>query len=166
MTKAVQQRLTTPVRLVSALALRRRHRHRALLTAVLADVDEGAESALELAYLRDVERAHGLPRGNRQRSRLGLAYLSDVGYDDYQLLVELDGRDGHLDVGRFRDMQRDNRFAVRAWLTLRYGWFDVVDRPCLVSVQVATALRDRGWTGLFRRCRRCARVPDALLDIA
>ena len=160
-TKAVQQRLTTADRLVAALGHRRRHRHRALLTALLCDVADGAESALELAYLRDVERPHGLPRGNRQRSRLGLPYCSDVGYDEHDLLVELDGRDGHRDVGRFRDMQRDNRFAVRAWLTLRYGWFDVVHHPCSVAAQVATALRDRGWAGDFARCRRCLRVPEA-----
>jgi hypothetical protein len=47
-----------------------------------------------MRFLHDVERPHGLPRGDRQQSRRGLPYASDVGYDDYQLLVELDGRKG------------------------------------------------------------------------
>ena len=33
---------------------------------VLGDVASGAESTMEVSYLRDVERAHGLPRGRRQ----------------------------------------------------------------------------------------------------
>lgn len=162
-TKAVQDRLTTPERLLSSLEHRMRHRHRAVLRAILLEVADGANSALELTYCRDVERAHGLPRAQRQKSRLRLPYQSDVGYDEYQLLVELDGRDGHQGSGRFRDMWRDNRFALRAWLTLRYGWFDVVDRPCLVALQVWSALAERGWPQPFQRCSRCRNVPEAEL---
>jgi hypothetical protein len=121
---------------------------------------EGAESPLELTYLRDVERPHGLPRGRRQKSRLGLRYVSDVGYDEWALLLELDGRDGHAEEGRFRDRRRDNAFALRALLTLRYGWYDVTDKPCAVAWQVATVLRARGWLGDFRRCGRCRALSD------
>lgn len=157
-TKAVQLRRTRPDRIAALLAARSAHPHRALLTGLLSDVAEGVESPLELAYFRDVERAHGLPRGNRQRSRRGLPYLTDVGYDDFGLLVELDGRIGHEGEGRFRDMWRDNEFAVEQLATLRYGWFDVVDRPCAVNGQVVQALQQRGWLGTPRRCRRCANV--------
>jgi hypothetical protein len=115
----------------------------------------GAESPLEVTYLRDVERARGLPPGARQISHTGLPYCSDVSYEKYLLLVELDGRVGHLDTGRFRDMERDNQFALRHYLTLRYGWFDVVHRPCQVAGQVAAALVNRGWTGSPRRCPQC-----------
>ena len=44
------------------------------------EVANGANSALELSFARKVERPHGLPRGRRQKSRLGLPYQSDVGY--------------------------------------------------------------------------------------
>ena len=125
---------------------------------MLSDVAKGVESPLELRYLRDVERAHGLPEGQRQRYRGGLRHRTDVSYDEFAVLVELDGRLGHEGAGRFRDMRRDNDFALRALLTLRYGWPDVVDRPCEVAFQVATVLADRGWTGLFGRCHRCERV--------
>ena len=111
-TKAVQSRLTTTSRLHEHLEHRARHRHRALLTDLLADVADGAESALELLYLRTVERAHGLPRGNRQSTHAGLPYYRDVRYDEFGVLVELDGRAGHEGVSRFRDMNRDNRHAL------------------------------------------------------
>ncbi len=160
LTRAVQRRLTTGERIVDELALRARHRHRALVRDILSEVADGVESPLELAYLRDVERAHGLPRGRRQKSRVGLAHVSDVGYDDWALLLELDGRDGHIEEGAFRDRRRDNAFAVRALLTLRYGWYDVTDNPCAVAWQVATVLRSRGWPGEFRRCGRCRTLAE------
>jgi len=159
-TKAVQARRTTPRRLLAALNDRSRHRHRRLLADVLGDVAAGAESPLEMKYLHDVERPHGLPHGNRQQRRQGLPYVSDVGYDEFRVLVELDGRTGHEGVGRFRDMNRDNQFALIEWITLRYGWYDVVYRPCLVAFQVAGALVARGWNDLPMRCSKCIGASD------
>lgn len=157
-TRAAQQRLVTAPRLLADLSERRAHPQRKLLVELLGDVEEGVESGLELHYLRDVERAHGLPKGRRNRYRGGLRYRTDVGYDDYLLLVELDGRLGHEGEGRFRDYRRDNDFAVRSLMTLRYGWYDVVDLPCEVAFQVAPVLMARGWDGVPTRCRRCRRV--------
>jgi hypothetical protein len=119
LTTAVQSRRTTAGRLLTALADRPRQRHRALITSLLDDVAAGAQSFLELRYLNDVERPHGLPRGRRQvRSRDGRS-IRDVLYDEYDLVVELDGRLGHEGLGRFRDMWRDNLAALDALLTLR-----------------------------------------------
>jgi very-short-patch-repair endonuclease len=159
-TTAVQRRLTTPTRLSQTMAARRRQRHRGLIANLIDDVTVGAESPLEMYYLREVQRPHRLPKPDRQQSRQGLRYLSDVIYDGYQLLVELDGRDGHEGAGRFRDMHRDNRFAAVGWVTFRYGWFDVVHNPCGVARQVATMLGSRGWAGPLRRCRRCKLMPE------
>lgn len=159
-TKAVQGRRTTPRRLREALNARSRYTHRQLLADILGDVAAGAESPLEMRFLHDVERPHGLPRGHRQQRRYGLPYISDVGYDEYGVLVELDGRTGHEGFGRFRDMMRDNRFALIKWITLRYGWYDVVYRPCLVAFQIAAVLVARGWDGLPARCHRCLNATD------
>jgi hypothetical protein len=90
-TIAVQRRLTTVKRLRQCLERRARHPHRALLRDLLCDVAAGAESPIELRYLRDVERPHGLPTGTRQQSRSGLPYRADVDYDEFDLIVELDG---------------------------------------------------------------------------
>jgi hypothetical protein len=112
-TTAVQRRLTTVRKLRRELDGRARHRHRALLRDLLFDVGVGTESPIEVRYLRDVERPHDLPKGTRQQSRSGLPYLTDVDYEEYRMIVELDGRVGHEGVGRFRDMDRDNRHACR-----------------------------------------------------
>jgi len=160
LTRAAQLRIMTPQQLLAVMENRARQRHRGLIRTILGDVADGAESPIELLYLNDVERAHQLPEGRRQRSRLGLPYRSDVGYDPFQLLVELDGRIGHDGTGRFRDLDRDNRFAALSWLTLRYGWYDLVHRPCAVAFQVARVMITRGWLGLPSRCPRCAAVPE------
>ena len=165
-TQAVQNRLTTPVRLQRHLDRRSRHPHRTLLNRLLTDVAEGAESALELTYLRTVERLHGLPRGIRQGSRPELPYLRDVKYDRYALLVELDGRRWHDGVSAFRDMNRDNLHALLDELTMRFGWIDVTVRPCSVAFQVYLMLSRRGYAEPFLRCTACQGVPEIELLIA
>lgn len=157
-TAAVQRWLTTPDRLRRRVEERHRLRHRRLVLGLLADVARGAQSPLEMRFLRDVERAHGLPDGRRNR-RNGSPYLTDVDYDPYALLVELDGQMGHLGIGRFRDMRRDNLHVVQGRMTLRYGHPDVLEQPCLVAQEVADLLIRCGWSGFPTRCRRC---PDGL----
>lgn len=152
-TRAVQERRTTTARLGQILAGRRRARHRALLRDLLADVAQGAETPLEIRYLRDVERAHRLPVGQRQ-DQLG-RFWRDVAYRKFATVVELDGRLGHDGLGRFRDMARDNWTVVWGQATLRYGVPDVMLRPCAVASQVALVLQRGGWAGTLVRCPRC-----------
>jgi hypothetical protein len=153
---AVSKRRTTSSRLAQALAGRQRARWRELLRDLLHD-GEGIESALEWRYRRDVERAHGLPTGSRQHVvEVGVRReRQDVTYVEWRVVVELDGRLGHVGVGAFRDMQRDNAAAVRGELTLRYGWTDVAGDPCRVARQIAAVLRTRGWRGEFHPCANC-----------
>jgi len=166
---AVQRGLTTTPRLRRALRGRERMRDRRLVEDLLGDVAEGAHSPLELRYRNDVERAHGLPTGIRQAvrrsGRLEATRWSfrDVHYDEFGLVVELDGTVGHIGRGRLRDLRRDNVTTLRGERTLRYGWFDVTDEPCLSAIQVAAGLRLGGWTGEPTRCWRCADVPEAEL---
>jgi very-short-patch-repair endonuclease len=151
----VQTRRTTAARLRLALDARSRHSRRLLLRELLADVADGVESPLELRYLRDVERAHGLPEGRRQQVSRH-QHRRDVVYRDYGLVVELDGRLGHEGMGRFRDMTRDNLATVSGEASLRYGHADVAGEPCLVARQVGEVLVLRGWRGQFRLCGRCS----------
>lgn len=139
-TRACQRRRTTPHRLHAALDTRPRQAWRDLATKVLAAVEHGAESPLELEYVNRVERPHGLPSAQRQR-RIAAGHWVDAIYEDHKLVVELDGRIGHVEEGAFRDHKRDNRSTERGYATLRFGWTDVVDNSCEVAAQVAATLR-------------------------
>lgn len=161
-TTALQSRRTSPARLRRALDRRQRYAGRALLLELLGDVGQGADSPLELRYLRDVERPHGLPQGERQHTSRH-RHQRDVYYRLYGLVVELDGRLGHEGMGRFRDMARDNHATVDGQASLRYGNGDVVGSPCAVAWQVGSVLATRGWAGPLRRCSSCAAVSDTFI---
>ncbi|WP_375432343.1 hypothetical protein [uncultured Friedmanniella sp.] len=137
-TQAVGSGRTSAVRLSRALAGRHRFASRAFMAEILGDVGEGVHSPLELRYLRDVERAHGLPRGDRQ-NRSRHRHRRDVVYEEFALVVELDGRLGHVGLGRFRDMNRDNLAATSGEMTLRNGSADVAGSACGVAWQVFTS---------------------------
>lgn len=154
LTVGCQRRRTTPDRLLSEIAGRSRVRWRREAQAVLADVSDGAETPLELEYVRRVERPHGLPQAHRQRHRrvsLRTQWI-DADYVDFRTRVELDGRIGHVGDGSFRDRQRDNSSSEEGWHPLRYGWVEVYDQSCGVAAQVARILRRNGWPGELHRC--------------
>ncbi len=146
-------RISLPAILRAADA-RPRLADRRVIEALLGRTREGIHSELEHIYARDVERAHGLPKGARQffdgRDR------TDVRYG--LLVVELDGRAGHVGCGAFRDMGRDNRHALAGLETLRFGYDDCTRRPCEVARQVATMLMRSGWPGPITPCRRCKQI--------
>jgi hypothetical protein len=153
--RAFQRHRTTERAILASLAARSRHPRRALLQEVLGDVAGGAESAMEVRYLRDVERAHGLPRDRRQHaSTSGSAERHDVAYEEQRVLIELDGELGHEGRGaRIRDGRRDRRGATVGWLTARAFWPDVWD-ACPLAVEIGAILRTRGWRGSPHTCRR------------
>lgn len=158
---AVREGATTVSRLVDALTHHPRLPRRALLREVLADVAEGAQSPLERRYLRDVERAHGLPRGERQvREVVRLVegevlrwVVRDVRYRAQRTLLELDGRIGHsASLDKWADLQRDLEAAVHGDLSLRAGWQQVLG-ACRLAVVVGGVLEARGWSGSAHPCR-------------
>ncbi len=152
-TQACQKRLTTPERLAAALARRKKIKWRPMLEAMLIDVAEGAQSPLELKYLRAVEQAHGLPKGTRQRrNSFARVIWIDVHYGEFRTVVELDGRVGHEGDGQFRDRRRDNRSTRQGLWTLRYGHAETFGTPCDVAAEVAGVLHKQGWRGAPRPC--------------
>lgn len=162
-TRAVQRRRTTPERLGLALDERKKIRWRAATANALAEARLGAVSPLEIAYVRRVERAHGLPAGTRQRHRLSgpRSQWTDVEYEAFRMVVELDGRLGHVDEGAFRDRRRDNAATMRGMVTLRYGWTDTTSTPCAVAAEVTRVLQARGWTGAARPCGPACGIASA-----
>lgn len=163
-TRGCGKRLTTPERVVAAVRRRTRLRWRRELLEGLGDVELGAHSTLEVRYLRDVERAHGLPQGKRQApaQRYGKRQWDDVVCEEFSTVVALDGRLGHTEDGRFRDMSRDNAVVVEGRAPLRYGWSDVSAYSCEAAAQLTIVLWQRGWVGRPQRCGPSCRILDAL----
>jgi hypothetical protein len=160
---ACRRRLTTPGRLAAELEGRPRVRHRRWLLQVLQEAADGVQSQLESSYLRRVERAHGLPRPDRQRRERtedGVVYR-DVRYERYRLVVELDGRLGHEFSGdRWDDQDRDLLVAGDDVMTLRLGWRHTETTPCRTAGRLGRVLRRRGWDGRPQSCGpMCTAVP-------
>jgi hypothetical protein len=161
---ACRRRITTPARLAAHLAVSPSLLHRGWLLSVLEEAAAGVQSLLESSYLRNVERAHGLPRADRQRHERtldGVVYR-DARYQRYGLDVELDGRIGHeLSNEKWDDQDRDLLSATEDRLTLRLGWRHCEDTACRTATRLARVFQQRGWTGTARRCRRCPTPGDS-----
>jgi very-short-patch-repair endonuclease len=158
----VQRRATTSARLRERLAQRARHRWRALLDDLLEEAADGVQSALERRYYRDVERAHGLPRGVRQRREAtaeGGSRYRDVVYEEWGVVVELDGEAAHRQP--LRDRRRDNAAVVGGRWPMRYGWPEVVTTACEVAQEMVTVFRRQGWSESPRGCApSCSLTPS------
>jgi very-short-patch-repair endonuclease len=143
---ALGRRLTTQGKLRDALNARKRVSYRCELAEMLSSDMAGVHSGLEYRYVRWAEMPHGLPAGRRQvRIRSGGRTLyRDVAYDDFQLVVELDGAAAHPAETRWQDIRRDNAAAADGTMTLRYGLDDLRRPGCFVADQVYRALSRSG----------------------
>lgn len=150
----VQQRRVTVDELVDAIDARSRLHHRGVLLTALGVVARGAESLLEVGYVRRVERPHGLPHATLQVpvAAAGGTLRRDAEYEEWRVVVELDGRLGHEGAGLARDRRRDRGAAAEGRVTLRAGWVDVEADPCALALDVHQTLRARGWRGSGRGC--------------
>jgi hypothetical protein len=151
---AVRTRRTTVHRVQEEMACFTRLRYREFLALGIEEAGSGMHSALERAYGRDVERRHGLPPGNRQsRSAVGGVVYRDVEYEQFGLIVELDGAQGHSSPrDRRADMDRDLRSTADGGTTIRLGAHHVFRTPCITASWVARCLRARGWNGQPEAC--------------
>ena len=139
---------------IDLLAQGSRRRGRAQLGALIADFESGVRSPLELKYAQLVERPHRLPTPLRQGKPLG-AHPSDILYDDFRVIIELDGRQWHEGLVATRDAALDTQHLLAGFVTMRFGWADVTQSPCRVARQVAEILASRGWGGSLARCKKC-----------
>jgi hypothetical protein len=154
-TRAVARELTDEARLQVAMAKRGRLRWRADLLEVIEAAMTGDHSVLEYRYHRDVERAHGLPEPERQVAFIakdGRRGRRDRVYQEYSVVVELDGRLAHPEENRWKDKARDNAAAATGEQSLRYDWAAVTQRPCATAAEVIGVLRNHGWQGRPKPC--------------
>ncbi len=155
--RAVFSNLVTVSALREALARRSRIRWRAWLNDAFAEAQDGVLSPLELHYVHDVERAHGLPKSQHQaRRRLnGKTHYKDNWYPEYRLAVEIDGPAYHQNEQVRRDKERDNaNLAADDVKTFRFGPVAVTERACETAAMVAVTLQRHGWPGVPHPCRR------------
>jgi hypothetical protein len=154
-TRAIARELTDETRLNAAVRARLRLRWRADLQELIVAAAGGDHSVLEFRYHRDVERAHGLPESVRQvpfTGPGGRRGRRDRVYDQYGVVVELDGRLAHPAENHWQDKARDNAAAADGKQSLRYGWSQVKWQPCETAAEVARVLRRHGWDGNPRPC--------------
>lgn len=152
---ASQRRLTSARALRATLVARGPHRWHLELAEALAVIIDGAESTMEVRFVGDVVGRHGLPAATVQAAPdPRRPWRSDVAFEEYRVLMELDGKLGHEGWNRTIDARRDRSTAGRGWLTARAGWTDVAFTPCLLAIEVGDVLRVRGWSGTVRPCRR------------
>lgn len=138
----VQQRLATGAQLLEAQQTVRGRTRRAFIKQIVADVADGAHSLNELDFAASC-RAQGLPRPTRQAVRQGKdgrIYL-DVYFEEYGLVVEIDGA-GHLwGLSGVADALRANQIVIDGDRVLRInviGWR--LDEDAFMR-QVGDALR-------------------------
>lgn len=127
---------------------------------MLCDVGDGALCVLEHAYLTRVERAHRLPRGRRQKPDPGEggSVYRDVEYEEFALVVELDGRLWHQGFRRRnKDMERDLGATLLGRQSIRVGWAQSVETPCRTAGKIGQLLQLRGWAGHSQPC--CPKCP-------
>jgi hypothetical protein len=153
-TRAFARDLTDEARLREAMGGRPRIRWRADLHELIVAAAGGDHSVLEFRYHRDVEQAHGLPEPDRQVRFAGPGRRGrrDRVYQEYAVVVELDGRLAHPSEDKWRDKARDSAAAVDGKQSLRYGWSGVKWHACETALEVAKVLRQRGWKGRPRPC--------------
>jgi hypothetical protein len=162
--------LAHPPAIRQALTARKRIRWRVLLTEALADAEAGVHSPLERRYVRDVERAHGLPTGRRQERRQltgGVRYLDNY-YEAFKLCVELDGRLSHPSEQKWRDANRDSANLYHDDLeTVRLGLPHVTVHRCDQAALLARLFIRRGWSAEgLRACGPACAVRALLPAIA
>lgn len=159
LSEALWTRRTTVPELRRVVDRRRRLARRAMIGALLDDLEAGTCSVLERGYLHHVERPHGLPRMDRQAKDVldGRAVYRDGEYAAYKLAIELDGLAHHSGAAaRARDSIRDlETLAHSDEVTVRLTYHQVFGDPCRSAALVGQVLRRRGWTGKVKRCSRC-----------
>lgn len=131
--------------------VRRLHRipRHALIRATLSDVDGGSVTITELDLVR-LCRAYGLPEPSRQVLRHdadGRNRYLDASFDEWRVIVEVDGAH-HMQVEQWwQDMRRHNALSVHGEILLRFPAFVVREEPAEVAAIIRDALRQSGWPG-------------------
>ena len=123
-----------------------RLRRRQLILGVLADVVDGVQALGELDFARECRR-RGLPEPSRQlvrRGPHGRVYL-DVYFDDYGLVVEIEGAHHDSALNAVDDALRQITLTSQGDEFLRIPVIGLRTVPDAFIAQVEARLVARGW---------------------
>lgn len=155
----VQQRLATGDQLLQAQGRIRGRRRRAFVKRIVVDIADGARALGELDFTAACRR-RGLPRPTRQAVRIlpgGRAYL-DVYFEEYGLVVEIDGA-GHLwGLNGVQDTIRDNAVVIDGDRVMRINVIGLRLEEETFMDQVEAALRSDWAQANLARHRARGRV--------
>jgi hypothetical protein len=106
--------------------------------------DQITESELEAKFVR-VALEYGIELPVSQYVVRGpdgrFICRADFAYPHPRILIELDSEAHHMDRLTFRrDREKQNQTELLGWRTLRYTWWDLVERPGKVSRDLSAAL--------------------------
>jgi very-short-patch-repair endonuclease len=146
----VQQRLVRAEDLSQVVERVETLRRRGLMAGILADIAGGAQALSELDFTRQVVRRHRLPEPSRQVARRdghGRQRWIDVLWDEWKIIVEIDGAQHADPLQRWDDMERDNGLNIDGYRTLRFPAWRIRQDPTSVATEVLKALREAGYEG-------------------
>lgn len=147
----VQQRLVRPRDLTNVVDRMGTLRRRKLIRETIGDIAGGSQALSELDFTRQVIRASRLPEPSRQSARRdarGRRRWTDVMWDAYKVVVEIDGAQHTEDpLQRWDDMERDIDLGLDGYQTLRFPAWLVRTNPGHVARKILEALRRAGYRG-------------------
>ncbi len=145
LTMTVQQGLTTSQRLGAAALSVRRDRRRLLVHTTIVDLLEGVRSISEHEFARAC-RDRGIPEPSRQvrRQTKDGRYFLDVYWDQWRVVVEIDGIQHGWVQNAVPDALRHNRVALTDDLVLRLPLLGLRVAADDFFEQIVEALRSRG----------------------
>jgi hypothetical protein len=124
---------------------------RKLIKQTIGDIAGGSQALSELDFTRQVIKAFRLPEPTRQAARRdsqGRRRWTDVTWDDYKIVVEIDGAQHTADPWqRWDDMERDIDLGLDGYQTLRFPAWLVRTNPAHVARKILEALRRAGYQG-------------------
>ncbi|MDQ4039915.1 MAG: DUF559 domain-containing protein [Actinomycetota bacterium] len=113
----------------------------------LGRLDPRAQSAPE-SVLRYWLNSQDLPPASPQLaicdSSGRVVAHADLGYDEWRIVVEYEGRQHGAGDQFDRDVERYSRMAAQGWLVIRFGR-EHLRRPQVMIQRVRQALLSRGW---------------------
>lgn len=123
-------------------------RRRGLIIDILGDIEGGAQALSELDFTRMVVQRFALPQPSRQvakRDSRNRRRWIDVVFEEWKVIVEIDGAQHIRPLDQWDDMERDNDMSADGYEILRFPAWVVRAQPDYVARKIIEALQRHGY---------------------